>query len=139
MATLKQVRAAIQTTLESAIAGLKVYRTVEAVEVLPAVVVAPSDGGYATMGRGVDRMDLGLMVLVNPGVMGLGQDELDDFLAGAGPKSIRQVLFANRTLGLTNTDAQALGWDGYGGRFESAGIDHIGAVVRITVHTPGTE
>jgi hypothetical protein len=68
-----------------------------------------------------------------------GQDALDAWVTGAGPRSLRQLFWTNRTLGLGDgTEATARGWSRYGGAFPNAGIDHIGAALRLVVTTPGT-
>lgn len=145
MASLKAIRTAVKTTLENAIDGLTVYRAVEPVNVLPAVVVQPEGGAYAAMGRGVDICEFDLLVMVEATDLGIAQDELDDYVTGNGARSIRRVVFeandvgAQTGLGLANTNAQVTGWSGYGGRFESQGIDHIGAVLRLAVSTRGTD
>lgn len=141
MASLKAIRVAAKATIETHIPDLTGYPTVpEAVQV-PAFVVEPAPPAdfLVAMGRGVDTWNFDVHILVASSDAGLGQDELDDYITGAGAKSIRQVIFNNRTLGLTDTDAHIAQLIAYGGQFESAGIAHIGATLRLVVHTPGTE
>lgn len=145
MATLAAIRTAIQTTLETAITAalVKVYPTVENVTVIPeggaAVVVLPTAADFAVaMGKGLDRYDFDLLVMVNPADATIAQTTLDGFVTGGGSSSIRSAVFATPGLGLTSTNAWISGVSGYGARFESAGIPHIGAVLALHVHTPGT-
>lgn len=137
MATLTQIRDSVKTVLEGAIPGLTVYPTVESIKVLPALVVEPVTAEYVTMGRGVDAWEFVLYMLVQSADMDLAQRELDTYITGAGDKAIRQAIFLNRTLGLSGTDAHITSMSGYGGRLESVGIEHISALLQLTVTTGG--
>lgn len=145
MASLTEVRAALKATLKAAITDLNVYSEVPDVQQLPAVVVmpaAPSLSGLAcnfngSFGRGMDEWTLDLYVLVGRTDGALAQQRLDPYVTGKGPKSIREILFQNAAIGLSDgTDVHAEGIRLYGGFFETAGIAHVGAVLRITVRTP---
>jgi len=139
VASIKEIRTAIQTVVGDALNELTVYRTVPDVENLPALVVMPAETNFvAAMGRGVDTHTFSLYLLVSNREAELAQDELDDYVTGSGAKSIRQVVWLNRTLGLANTDAHISGMSGYGGSFETALIEHVGAVLNLIVHSPGT-
>lgn len=143
MAGLSEIRTAIKTTIESAVSTVKVYPVVEAVNVIAqggvSVVVLPQATDFlVAMGRGTDTYTFALLVMANPGDPEIAQNTLDAHITGAGSSSIRAAVFAAKTLGLANTDAHISGMSGYGGRFESAGIDHIGAVLTLIVHTVGT-
>ena len=127
MATLKNIRAAIKTILEANIAGLHVYKRMPgSADTLPCVVVLPgSEGPEATfadfnvaMGRGTDTWFFQLYMFVSGADLDVAQDSLDDYLTGAGVKSIRAALFSNRTLGLSGTDAHLAGWSSYSQRYE---------------------
>lgn len=139
MASLKAIRVAVKTTIETQIPSLTGYATIpEAVQV-PAFVIEPVISDFlVTMGKGTDTWNFDLHVLAPYALAELGQDVLDEYISGAGAKSIRSVVFANKTLGLPSTDAHIAGVVGYG-PFESAAIEHIGATLRLVVHTPGTE
>ena len=139
MASLQSLRDGIKTTITSNISGLEVYDTVPDVAVTPAVVVVPAEGDFhIAMGRGTDRWEFDLYVLCQRAVSDEGQNSLDDYVTGAGSSSIRQVIWNNKTLGLTDIDAHVSGMTGYGGRFETAQIPHVGALLRLVVLTPGT-
>ena len=139
MAGLGAIRDAVQATIEANISGLRVYDTVPDVAYTPALVIEPDEADFAVaMGRGVDSWKLNLFLLCSKAVARVGQDQLDAYVTGAGASSIRQVIFTNSTLGLADTAAVVTGMSGYGGSFDSAGIDHVGAVLALTVHTKGT-
>jgi hypothetical protein len=140
VASLGAIRTAIKGTVEAAISGLRGYDTVPAVAHVPAFVVEPVAADFdVAMGRGTDTWQLDLHVLVSDAEESLGQLALDGYISGAGTNSIRAAVFATRGLGLTNTDAHVAAVVAYGGQFESAGIPHIGATLRVIVHTRGTE
>lgn len=132
----------MKTTLEAAVSSIKTYDKVTSVNAIPhggaAVVVIPETANFlVAMGRGTDTWQFRLLVLVNPSDDELAQSQLDDYVSGAGSLSIRQALF-NSTLGLAGVSAFISGMSNYGAKFESAGIDHIGAALGLTVHNPGT-
>lgn len=140
MATLKEVRQAIGRTLEDNLgAVLNVYDTMPDVTQLPAAVVIPHQANFAiSMQRGTDEWEFRIPVLVPRMDYEVNQDSLDDFLSGSGANSVRRVLYENPTLGLNDgTDAFVSGMLGYGGKFETAQINHIGAILKVTVRTPG--
>ncbi|MEU6674760.1 hypothetical protein [Streptomyces sp. NPDC046925] len=144
MASLTEIRAALKATLKAAVPDLSVYSEVPSVKQVPAVVPMPAprpDGMTCdfngAFGRGMDEWTLDLFVLVAYGDPALAQKNLDQYVTGKGPKSIRQIIFNAPDLGLADgTDAHAEGIREYGGSFASAGIQHVGAVVRLTVRTP---
>lgn len=139
MAGLGAIRDAIKTTIGASIAGLRIYDTVPDVAYTPALVIEPAEADFAqAMGRGLDEWNLNLYLLCSKTVARVGQDQLDAYITGAGASSIRAVIFAAPTLGLADTQAFVSGMSGYGGSFESAGIDHVGAVLTLTVYTKGT-
>ncbi|QES45265.1 hypothetical protein DEJ49_33545 [Streptomyces venezuelae] len=146
MASLAEIRAALKTTLKAAIPDLSVYTEVPSVNQVPAAVPMPAprpdgmtcdfDGAF---GGGLDTWTLDLFILVGYGDPALAQKALDQFVTGTGSKSIRRIIFETPDLGLADgTDAHAEGIREYGGHFASAGIPHVGAVVRLTVRTPST-
>lgn len=139
MSSLQAIRDAIKATVEAANPELFGYDTVPEVANLPAVVAVPDIADFAVaMGRGADTWELDLAVLVPWTDADVSQDALDELVTGAGPKSIRQVIFQNRTLGLDDVDAHISGMSEYGAQFEMAQIEHLGAKLRIVVHTTGT-
>jgi hypothetical protein len=142
VAGIEQVRDAIKVTLETAISGLTVYDTAGSVTNLPAVVVIPRTGQFEPgEGVGVDDTYLfDLDVLCSATVPRIGQDSLDALITGVGGRSIRQAVNRSRNtrgdaLGLVNCKAWVRGWGRYGTGFDGAGINHVGAVVRLEVVT----
>jgi len=140
VAALSAIRDAIKSTIDANIPDVEVYDTVPDAVSVPAVVVMPSAADFQqAMGRGHDQWDFDLYVLASRAVVDEGQDALDSYVTGAGSNSIRQAIFQNRTLGLADVNAHVSGMSQYGGRFESAGVEHIGAVLRLVVLTDGRE
>lgn len=140
MASLAAIRTAVKTTLEAAVTGLRVYDKIPGATQVPAVVVDPVAADFVVaMGRGTDTWQFDLHVVVSDAEETLGQAGLDDYVSGAGSKSIRTAIWNTRDLGLTNTDAHISALIAYGVRFEQAPIQHIGATLRLVVHTRGTE
>jgi hypothetical protein len=140
MASLKAIRAALRTTITGVVgAGVEVYARIPGQPVLPCVCVVPNDSDFLkAMARGTDTYIFDLVVLAPSGDNDVAQDILDDYVTGAGDKSLRQAIFNNRTLGLSNVDAHVSGMTDYGGSFEAVDVDHIGARLRLVVHTTGT-
>lgn len=140
MASLAAIRTAVKTTLEAAIPGVHVYDKVPGATQVPAFVVEPAVADFlVAMGRGTDTWELDVHVMVGEADEIVAQTSLDDYVTGAGPKSVRSAIFAARDLGLTHTDAHVSAMTAYGVRFEQAPTQHIGATLRLIVHTRGTE
>lgn len=145
MATLKQIRYAIQSTIENGIAGIKCYDKIpENAKVLPAVIVQPDMADFVmAMGRGTDQYNFTLLVLVSYNHIETAQDNLDPYVTGSGSKSIRQCIWDNKTLGLEgDVNAHVSRMFDYGMRFtpDSVGGSHeqLGARLSLVVYTRGT-
>lgn len=141
MATLGQIRDAIKATLEEHIPGLRTYDTIPDQINPPAVVVAPAEETadfLVAMARGIDQWNLDVLVLVANAVSRTAQNTLDDYVTGAGPKSIRQVFFQHADLGLQDTEALVTGLSKYDFQYDVAGIQYAGATFRVIVRTDGT-
>lgn len=141
MASLTEIRTAIAETLSTLPGLVGVYRTVPEVTEVPAIVVDVDTVDFVrAMSRGTDTWNLSIYVLCSYADAQLGQDALDAYVTGAGVYSIREKVFLNRGLGLTDgTDAHIDSITEYGARYEAAGIDHVGATLSMIVHTPGKE
>lgn len=141
MPTLSEIRAAIDNTVQNAIPGLRGFNDVPDVGQLPALVVMPARETAefnGAMGRGLDTWRFDLYVLVQRGEASVAQQALDKYVSGSGDRSIREVIYNNPTLGLSDeTDAHVEGIREYGGKFQTARVDHVGAIVRLTVRTTG--
>lgn len=147
MASLSEIRVAMKTTIKASIPELNVYALVSDVQQIPAVAIMPaiprrtqlSCDFNGAFGRGMDEWTLDLYVMVSRVDASLAQQKLDQYITGKGPKSIREVLFLNPTLGLADgTDAQADGIREYDAMMpmNAAGIQYVGAVLRTTIRTP---
>lgn len=139
MASLTDIRSGIKTTISNNIAGMTCYDTVPDAANLPATIVLPDVANFIqAMGRGMDTYEFDLLVLVSANDMKVRQNELDTYVTGAGSKSIRQVIFNNKTLGLTSVDAHITGMTAYNEKYELSSVQHIGATLHLIVHTIGT-
>jgi len=140
VASLTAVRTAVKTALETAIPGLWVYDRIAGAVQVPSVAVEPVTADFVVaMAKGTDTWDLDLHVMVAEPDEIVGQAQLDEYVTGAGAKSIRSAVFANNTLGLSHTNAHVAAMTAYGVHFEQAPIQHLGATLRLIVHTRGTE
>lgn len=140
MSSLSQIRTALAETISEGVdSELLTYDTVPDVAQLPAAVIRPRDCNFAkAFNRGLDEWDFDIFVLVGRTDTQGGQEQLDGFIAGAGPDSIREVLFNNPTMGLADSDAFVKGMSGYGGEFNTARITHVGAILKVVVRTVGS-
>jgi hypothetical protein len=143
VASLQAMREALAKTIGDNIEGLIVYDTLAGATQVPAVIVLPTPRPMTAdftgaFQRGMDTWFLDIFVLVGVGEYAVAQNSLDDYLTGAGPNSIRQVLYQNPTCGLADTDFSVTGVSDYGGKHESADVDHIGAVLKVTARTSGS-
>lgn len=138
MASLTAIRAAVKETLVSSIDGLMVYDTAPGGVVGPAVVVVPVEADFVVaFGRGADTIELDLIVFAPASDLAVGQATLDELVTGAGPRSIRQAVFNNRTLGLAGVDAHVARMSDYG-MSDPGLVDALAARLRLIVHTTGT-
>lgn len=137
MATLAGIRDALKTVLEETITGLQVYPRIGSALILPAVVVAPAEEDpLVTSGRASVSWQLDLHVIASAADTELGQYALDDLIDTGGDRSIIAALF-DTDLGLDDTDCLVSGMTGYGLQWESIALDHVGATLRLLVHTTG--
>lgn len=135
MSSFSQIRTALRDTIVAAIPELHGYDRIPEDAHLPAVIVEPDTGDFhVSMSMDTTWM-FSVVVLVSRVDSERGQDALDQYIDGYGPKSIRQVLFNNASLGLPDTDACACVMNNYGGSHKAGGIDHIGAAIKVSVTT----
>lgn len=141
MSTLSEIRKAIDNTVQNSIPGLRGFNDVSDVVQVPAMVVMPArdtadfNGAF---GRGLDVWRFELYILVARSESSAAQQALDQYLSGNGPRSLRRVFYDNPTLGLADVDdAHCEGIREYGGKWQTARVDHVGAIVRLTVRTSG--
>ena len=139
MATMAQIRDGLKTTISN-ISGLRVYDTVpdQAIN-FPVCLFIPTAIEFdLAMGRGTDRYEFELTVAVQRSDSRTAQDKLDAFVTGSGSSSIRQIIFNNRTLGLSDTDARVVEMNNYAADVSLNGIDAVGANLTIEVFTKGS-
>ena len=90
------------------------------------------------MQRGTDLYTFDMLVAVQRADSRTAQDKLDAFITGSGSSSIRQIIFNNRTLGLSDTDARVVNMTNYAADVNLNGIDGVGANMTIEVFTKGS-
>lgn len=132
MSSLSEIRKALATTMGQV--GLNVYHRVPDVTQSPAAVILPSKSNYVVaMQQGSDTYEFDVAVLVANVNTEDAQDRLDELVTGRGDRSVRQHLYDNPSLGLSDVDCTVKGFDGYGGSFQSSAIDYVGAVLKVCV------
>jgi hypothetical protein len=140
MPTLGEIRQAIDDTVQTSIPGLRGFNDVADVIQVPAMVVMPArDTADFNVSFGNDaNWNFDLYVLVARTESSVAQGALDQYLSPTGDRSLRQVFRQNPNLGLDGVDdAHCSGVREYGGKFQTARIDHVGAIVRLMVRTSG--
>ncbi|KPI09931.1 hypothetical protein OV450_3422 [Actinobacteria bacterium OV450] len=135
MSSIAAIRSGLASVISAAIPELRGYDTVPEVANLPAFVIEPVSADYLLSMSLDTTWFLDVFVLVARSDSGRGQTKLDAYVNGYGTKSIRQAVFNNPSLGLSDTDATITGMRGYGGSHESNGLQHIGAILRVSVTT----
>lgn len=132
MSSLTEIRDAIKATIGQH--GLHVYETVADVSNSPAAVILPDDADYSNaMSMGGDEYHFDIAVMVAAHNIRDAQRQLDAFVTGQGEKSIREFLFRNSGLGLSDVDCHVKGFKGYGGTFKTAMTNSVGAVLKVCV------
>lgn len=142
MATLTAIRASLETEVASQLgAGTQVLSEVTANPPLPCVVFVPDAANFdVAMARGTDTWEFDVFVLVPSGDIEVGQVRLDPYVSGAGSLSVRQAIWNSRpNFSTAGFDAHISAMTSYGGQLESVGVNHVGAILRLIVHTRGTE
>lgn len=141
MSSLAQIRKALADTIEQHVQGeIFVYQNVRDLFQFPAVVIRPDSADFAgAMKRGDDVWKFDLYVVVGRSDTDNAQTLLDDWVSGGGLNSIRQAIDDNDSLGLDDTTAFVRGLKGYGGDFETARVRHIGAILKVEIHTDGSQ
>lgn len=138
MASLSAIRSALADTIGAAIDDLTGYPTVPEVANLPAFVVMPRAVDFTqAFGRGVDRYDFDVIVLVSRRDDELAQADLDEYVNGFGEKSIRQAIWNARDLGI-GVDATVTAVSDYGAQYDVGDISNAGARFAVQVLTSGT-
>jgi hypothetical protein len=139
MATLGAMRDALKDVIEDNVSTLRVYDAMPDQTDGHCLLVMPDTGDFAkSFGRGHDEWVFNLYVIIPWQETTVVQDKLDQYVSGSGTKSIREVIYNNRTLGGVVDDAFVRGMRGFGGQFQLAKIPHVGAILDLVVLTSGT-
>lgn len=141
MPNLGEVRQAIVDTIRGELPELNAYPVWADITNVPAVVIgAPVANFTKSMRRGLDEWTFPLLVLVGMPEVTFAQNALDEYVDGSGPKSIRQILFNDSSLGGVIEDCIITKMDEYGGSLSTRLkplIPHIGACLYLTTYFAG--
>ena len=139
MADLDTIRNALGKTIQANVQStLFVYADVADVVELPAILIEPATADYEmTNSRGTDCWWFNIYVVCSRNDPTIGQSQLDGFISGSGPDSIRAAVWTNCDLGLDDTQALIMNMMGYGGTFSDAQIPLVGAILKARVYTNG--
>jgi len=139
MATLSEIRDGLKTTVSN-ISGLRCYDTIPDNAInFPVAIFIPTGIDFdLAMQRGTDLYTFDMLVAVQRADSRTAQDKLDAFITGSGSSSIRQVIYNNRSLGLSETDARVTNMTNYAADVNLNGIDGVGATLNIEVYTKGS-
>jgi hypothetical protein len=98
ISSISAVRDGIKRNLQT-ITNMRVYDLIPDVVVPPCAVVGQLDFQFdASMARGLDTASCDIFILVQRFSERSGQDKLDEYLAGGGPKSIKAAIESDLTL-----------------------------------------
>lgn len=141
MAALSKIRIALADTIENGVENeINVYQNIPDIFQFPACIIRPDSADFAgTFGRDDDVWKFDLFLIVGRADTANAAELLDEFVSGSGPSSIRAAIWNNHTLGLSDTVSFVRSVKGYGGGFETAKTRHIGAVLKVEVHTDGSQ
>lgn len=141
MASLKQIREALAKVVFANMptdSDFYTYAQMTDMPTTPCMIVEPVETDFAvTFNRGTDCWYLMLYVLCSRQDTETAQLELDEYISGDGPKSIRRIINDSEDLGLPDTQAFVTGMKGYGGSFEANRTPMVGAVLTVKVNTDG--
>lgn len=117
------------------IAGLRVYAyPADQIQPPAAVVGYPETITYdVTMGRGVDRMEIPLFVLVARQTDRTARDELGPYLDGSGAESVKAVLKGVTWTAMSDVRVASVTVD----VVTVAAVDYLAAVFSMDVYGPG--
>jgi hypothetical protein len=140
MPSLATIRTTLRDTIQDAITDLSGYATVPEVANLPAFVVIPRTANFnVAFARGQDTYAFDVLVLTARRDDELAQLDLDDYINGFGPLSVREAIWnAKAALLALGMDVNVGGWSDYGAQFAIGDIPHVGARLTVQVNTTGT-
>lgn len=120
-------------TRAKTIAGLQAFGYVPDLIPPPSFFTADVEIEYdSTFGRGMDTVYVTCRLLVSHADDRSGQRQLDGYLKGAGPKSVKAALEGERTLGGACDDLRVIRVSGYG-LYEHGNERFYGAEWRVLV------
>lgn len=141
MADLSDIRAALAACFSSLEDDVQVSAYMLEAPTPPAVFVFPAEIDYdLSMHRGLDKWLFTIQAVVNESIDRGGQVNLDEFLAPSGPRSIKQLVEADTTLGGVVQAARVVSCTGYR-KYVSDGPPravHLGAEWSVEVYSSGT-
>jgi hypothetical protein len=136
MASLAEMRMAIGKTVRDVLPELNVYANVPDVANVPALVIVPTNASFAkAFNAGFDEWDFDLFLLVGIPEITQSQENLDKYITGGGPKSIREIFGNNPSMDGAVSDSIIITMDQYGGSYETAKMPHVGARLTLKVLT----
>lgn len=141
MSSVDAIRAAFKTTIQTflgANSGVSVYETWPGNPNFPAVVIEPLRADFeGAMNNALDEWHFNVMIFESRADEQKAQKTLDKFITGVGPKSIRQAIYENPTLGLSDSTAVVMSMRGYGAGTKAAGMSVVGVSLVVCVYTDG--
>lgn len=102
--TVRQALVAVLGKIHNAV---RTYELIPATPQVPCLLVYPPESIDYMIMRDTDRGVFPVLVLVGPADP-TAQEVLEGFMSGAGPLSIRQALYADRTLGRVVSNTKLL-------------------------------
>lgn len=132
------IRDAIQAKLLN-ISGFRAYDIIpDSIQVPCGIVGAPSCSYDLTYGRGIDKYNFIIRVLVSRSNLRSAQDALDAYLAPTGASSIKVAVEAGGgTLGGTVDVCRVTGFNGYG-QYVVGDTTYLGAELPVECWASGT-
>jgi hypothetical protein len=139
MASFGELREAIAAVLTVELPDVHVYARSPEDANLPAVVVQTVESEFPLQaGAANDVWLFDLIVMASFGDATVAQGQVDAYLSGSGPTSLRQIFMRHRQLDRADVmNAWVSGFSEYGSSFNMAAVDNIGCRVRLTVQTTG--
>lgn len=137
MASLTDIRDAIAANL-SAITDFQVSAWMLANPTAPSGHVFPGPTTFdVTAGRGFDQLELLVQIFVAQNSDRGAQENLDEYMAGSGARSVKQALESDPTLGGACADLRVTGCSGYRQFVFEGRAPLLGAEWTVDIYAPG--
>lgn len=144
MASLEEIKQGLSNTIIAHMPddSVFVYKDVPDVSQTPAIVIQPRPRDTAdfqgAFRRGMITWEMDVIVMVGRSEYEVAQESLTKLIDPVEEESIARALDSDHEIGLEDgTDSNPNGIRLYGGQFDNAKIPHVGAVLSVTVRTPG--